>query len=91
MTERILELIKKYKGAIASVLGFLMAFPVNLWAVFKLIFDLLPTEATSANIEYLKIVLAVIACINFIAMIWFILPSRIIFKSKWLGELTLED
>ena len=81
MIEKIFLFLKNYKGAIASLLGFLMAFPVNINLVFKYytIGELSRAQLTTALI------------VNSIAMVWFILPSRITFKSKIFGEFILED
>ena len=68
------------KGKIASLLGFLMAFPVN--TVFIMMF-FTSKEFTEAQLKAALIV-------NSIAMVWFILPSKIEISGK-IFNLKLED
>lgn len=68
------------KGKIASLIGFLMAFPVN--AVFVVMFFM----DMSFSDDQLKTALI----INAIAMTWFILPSKVRIDGKFI-KVELED
>jgi hypothetical protein len=69
--------ILEHKGKFATIIGFLLSLPVNskfIYLYFK-------------DHEFLKSDLTTIIVINVVAMIWFILPSKISIKSD---KLTIE-
>ena len=69
-----------HKGRIATIIGFLWALPYNV----KFLIDWF------AGIEYSHAMLESVIIVNVLAMIWFILPSKITMKAKSF-EFTVED
>ena len=69
-----------HKGRIATIIGFLWALPYNV----KFLIDWF------AGIEYSQAMLESVIIVNVLAMIWFLLPSKIIMKAKGF-EFTVED
>ncbi len=60
------------KGKIATIIGFCLSSPFNIWALWSFFSGSGATEDQ----------LWTIAIINGIAMIWFILPSKILIEGK---------
>ncbi len=69
------------KGKIATVLGIVVSFPVNVLAAILMYID--STKLTENFVQTLII-------LNCIAIAWFILPSKFTMKGKNF-ELTVED
>jgi len=69
------------KGKVATIIGMFFAFPANT----KFIIDFYRT------IEYSRESLINLAVINVIAMVWFILPSKISIKGGKGFEIVVED
>lgn len=69
--KRIWELIAE-KGKIATLIGFFLSSPFNCWALWAFFTG----EGATEN------QLWTVAIINGIAMIWFILPSKIVIEGK---------
>jgi len=65
------------KGKIATIIGFFLAAPFNIWVLIKFF-----TAATVTTES-----LWVVSIMNGVAMVWFILPSAILLKSD---KFTLE-
>jgi hypothetical protein len=65
------------KGKIATIIGFVLSLPVNTYFVY-----LFFTKQIFED-DFLKAIIVV----NIVAMIWFILPSKILVKSD---KLTIE-
>ncbi len=70
----------KEKGKIATIIGFLLSFPVNFWALICLFSGSIVTENQ----------LWQIVIINAVGMVWFILPSKIIIEGKGI-KIQVED
>lgn len=75
----------KHKGILATLIGLAIAAPVNIRMLY--LFFTLPLDGKT---EIPSGLLWIAAIMNGIAMVWFILPSVIIFKSKIL-EIRIED
>lgn len=73
---RIIEILEK-KGIIASVMGFILALPVNGYTVYRFFMD----KGLSEN------QINIFMWVNIIAWVWVILPSSISIVS---GKFTLE-
>jgi hypothetical protein len=69
------------KGKLATVLGIIISFPVNVLAAILMYID--TTKLTENFVQTLII-------LNCIAIAWFILPSKFTMKGKNF-ELTVED
>ncbi len=67
-----LWLLLAEKGKWASIIGFLMALPINIW--FVVVF-FMSNEFTDGDLKAALVV-------NAIAMMWFILPSRVKISGK---------
>lgn len=77
---KIMDFIKIHKGAISSCLGFIMAFPINLYFIVQFYRGI---EINRDNLEQIII-------INMVAMIWYIMPSKIEIAGKIIN-IKIED
>lgn len=71
----------KEKGKIATIIGMLLSFPVNVYALYSLFTN---TNLTESQLWQIVI-------INAVGMVWFILPSEITIKSGKGLEITIKD
>ena len=90
-----MEFFKNHKGAIATLLGLFIAVPVNVYAIiflFSLKPDDLPVQAEIVEkyFTWLKIIFSGFSIMNLIAIVWFILPSKIEISGKIIN-IKLED
>jgi len=69
------------KGKIASIIGFLLSFPANGYALYSLF-----TNTSLSEAQLWQIVI-----VNAVGMVWFILPSRVSIKSGKGLEIIIED
>lgn len=69
------------KGKIATIIGLVFAFPINI----KFTIDYFMRA-----VEYTRGELTALCVFNAVAMVWFILPSRVIIKGPKI-EITVED
>ncbi|MCP4990797.1 MAG: hypothetical protein GY928_33590 [Colwellia sp.] len=74
--KKLWEMLEK-KGKIATIIGFVLSLPVNAKFVYLFFTNQIFKE------DFLKAVIVV----NIVAMVWFILPSKISLKSE---KLTIE-
>ena len=72
--------IFQHKGILATIIGLIFALPINIKMIFSFY----------KNIELTNGQLWAAVILNAIAMVWFILPSKIIISSKFLN-VTIED
>ena len=80
MLDKIMLFIRTYKGAISSLLGFILAFPINIYFIFMFL----------NNVQMSRERLEIIVIINIIAIIWYIMPSKIEVGGK-IFTLKVED
>ena len=69
------------KGKFATIIGLLFALPVNIRFII----------AFFNGVEYSRESLINLAVMNCIAMVWFILPSRVTIRAGEKFEITVED
>ena len=76
---KVIEFFKN-KGVIATWIGMILSIPVNARAVYQYF----------NNIEMSEASLTALVVVNIIAMVWFILPSRIVIMAGKF-EIRIED